>query len=1269
MFKRAKVRISSYRYSKAGLSVFAIVFAGLGVYLLVNSFATTINCTTSISPGTTDLVSAYSKLTAGQTLCLHGGAYSAYEIRTSNNGTVGSPITLASYPGERATITVNNFYILGGQTYHDFKNLNIVMSATSNQNVMIQDFSDNSIWQGNDISGINKKTCMELGYGSSVAHNTLIKNNRFHDCGNPANGNQDHAIYLSQSVGAIITENEFWNTAAFAIHLYPNADNSTITHNVIDSSGYGGVIFASDQIATGLTSDNNTVAYNMITNGSRYGMTTYWGSAGIGKGNVAHDNCNYGNANNTDGLSNVTLTNNVSATADPYNGSATRDYTLSGSNCAATVQYDAAAAVNAYFAAANGSSGGAYTTPTPTPTPTPAPTSTTLVSTTCPELATGKCRPYDNNSAWNVKVPANVTEDQKSATFINFLKSINVSPTSDNLPLTSDVTQYTVPVYLVDGTSASQVKASVYIGGYFGAYDKNDGSRVGLNGAAYVSGVPIPSTAISGAGSDGQITFWDPKAGVEYGFWQFYKAADGTYHATNGFKTHTTAGFYGRFSDGLAGRGAGTTYFSGLVRRWEIDQGKIEHALSFAYASPCCGDQSNITPKVWRYPAGKSDGAGNSTNSAVEGALFQIKPGISDDTIKNTWGCVKACFTIAKALQEYGMYSIDNSGSSKIYIEDDSTAKWSSAPAGSDAKYIGDQGRNLPSKIPWDAFRVVNSPCDLTASTCLNGVESASTTPAPDTPPTTTILTRPSSPTTATTATFTFSANEASTFKCKLDAGAYAACASPYNAPSPLSVGSHTFTAQATDVAGLVELMPPSATWTVSPPADTTPPTLSLTPANGATGLTGTVAITATATDTGGISHVDFFIDGSSTALSIDTSAPYTTNWNASVVNNGTHTIKAIAYDNASPANPTTVTNTVTVTNPDTIKPTAPTSLSATPASPTQVNLSWTASTDNIGVTGYYIQRNGVVIKDTLSTATTFTDSTAAASTAYTYNVVAYDAAKNPSPISNTATATTPAPPAPVDTTPPPAPTNLSAVLTPTTPNQVNLSWSAVTDPSGIKGYNIYRGTTKLNTALVTTTTYGDGTVAAGTSYSYTVSAVDGVNLEGAKSNTSSVTTPLPPPVSTVTTLSFNPTDDAFVNSRRGNRNYGKATSLVSENSPLKYSLYKFNVSGVGTRQIKSAKLRLYVNNGSRVGGALHQTNSNTWTQSTVTWKNKPFFNAANLSTLRKVTRNTWVETDVTSLVTNDGVYGILINSISGDTAGYASRETTTKPQLILGVQ
>src|SRR5262249_38089861 len=84
-----------------------------------------------------------------------------------------------------------------------------------------------------------------------------------------------------------------------------------------------------------------------------------------------------------------------------------------------------------------------------------------------------------------------------------------------------------------------------------------------------------------------------------------------------------------------------------------------------------------------------------------------------------------------------------------------------------------------------------------------------------------------------------------------------------------------------------------------------------------------------------------------------------------------------------------------------------------------QINVSWTASTDNVGVTNYLVERlnpgtaNFVQIGTT--TGTTFTDTGLSAATSYSYRVRATDAAANLSPYSNTASATTTAP----DTTPP----------------------------------------------------------------------------------------------------------------------------------------------------------------------------------------------------------------------------------------------------------
>src|SRR5262249_55543660 len=98
---------------------------------------------------------------------------------------------------------------------------------------------------------------------------------------------------------------------------------------------------------------------------------------------------------------------------------------------------------------------------------------------------------------------------------------------------------------------------------------------------------------------------------------------------------------------------------------------------------------------------------------------------------------------------------------------------------------------------------------------------------------------------------------------------------------------------------------------------------------------------------------------------------------------------------------------------PDTTPPTAPTNLSATATSSTQVNVSWTASTDNVGVTGYQVQRcSGAGCSNfanigSPTTMTTFNDSGLNASTSYSYRVSASDAAGNPSSFSNTGSCTT----------------------------------------------------------------------------------------------------------------------------------------------------------------------------------------------------------------------------------------------------------------------
>src|SRR5439155_1719694 len=201
----------------------------------------------------------------------------------------------------------------------------------------------------------------------------------------------------------------------------------------------------------------------------------------------------------------------------------------------------------------------------------------------------------------------------------------------------------------------------------------------------------------------------------------------------------------------------------------------------------------------------------------------------------------------------------------------------------------------------------------------------------------------------------------------------------------------------------------------------------------------------------------------------------------------------------------------------DTTPPTAPGNLVATAVSSNQINLSWTASTDDVGVTGYRVDRcQGAgctsFTQIATPTATTYSDTGLAPSTSYSYQVTAVDAAGNASTASAPGKASTSA-----DTTSPSAPTGLTATAGSAT--AITLSWTASTDDVGVTGYQVDRCTgaecsTFTEVATPTATTYSDTGLAPSTSYSYQVRAEDAAGNVSAASPLASATTSAdtPPP-------------------------------------------------------------------------------------------------------------------------------------------------------------
>jgi hypothetical protein len=157
--------------------------------------------------------------------------------------------------------------------------------------------------------------------------------------------------------------------------------------------------------------------------------------------------------------------------------------------------------------------------------------------------------------------------------------------------------------------------------------------------------------------------------------------------------------------------------------------------------------------------------------------------------------------------------------------------------------------------------------------------------------------------------------------------------------------------------------------------------------------------------------------------------------------------------------------------------------------------------------------------------------------------------------------------------------------------------------------------------------------------------------------------------------LVFAPAADTYVDAKNPSTNYGTSTRLKLDkdnNGPIYTSYLRFDVAGL-TRQIQSAKLRLYVLNGADKSGAIYkvantaQGKTSLWQDAELTQQNAPALSGQPLSTVGSITLGTWIEYDVTAALTGNGAYSFGIKPRSVDMAEFSSREDSAHaPQLIV---
>jgi parallel beta-helix repeat protein len=218
-------------------------------------------------------------LAPGQTGCLRGGLYEQ-DVKVTAGGRSGSPVTLTSYPGERATLK-GRLRIADSANFVTVESLDLDGRDASNL-PSPSVYGDDVIFRDNDVTDHHTGICFLLGsdqYGR--AKRTTIERNRIHDCGILPAQNHHHGIYMEASDDARVLGNWIYDNADRGVQMFPDSQGSYISGNVIDGNGQG-VSYARE-------SANNIVEHNVVSNSVLRWNIEDWELSGAG--NVARVNC------------------------------------------------------------------------------------------------------------------------------------------------------------------------------------------------------------------------------------------------------------------------------------------------------------------------------------------------------------------------------------------------------------------------------------------------------------------------------------------------------------------------------------------------------------------------------------------------------------------------------------------------------------------------------------------------------------------------------------------------------------------------------------------------------------------------------------------------------------------------------------------------------------------------------------------------------------------------------------------------------------------
>jgi hypothetical protein len=279
------------------------------------------------------------------------------------------------------------------------------------------------------------------------------------------------------------------------------------------------------------------------------------------------------------------------------------------------------------------------------------------------------------NSFWYTPIPANAPLHANNA---NFVKEFNRQRTGWYGTVNINTREYTSPVYVVP---ADQPRIAV------GWNDCQKKGFVEKGFLAQVADVPMPIYAKEAAGTDAEMTIYQPSTDTIWELWQAKKDANGKWIACWGGKLANASKTSGVMPKPYGTTATGLPFLGGQITAEELERGEIKHAIGISLIEI---DHFN----VYSWPANRSDGWNPEKvkNRIAEGQRFRFDPTIDVDTLNVS----RAAKIIFKAGQKYGFVVWDRAGAVSIRAQNIASYPTNPYPALFDNKPAYDVIKNLP---------------------------------------------------------------------------------------------------------------------------------------------------------------------------------------------------------------------------------------------------------------------------------------------------------------------------------------------------------------------------------------------------------------------------------------------------------------------------------------------------------------------------------------------------------------------------------------------